>query len=162
DRITVAVLRQGEDWLSCLHHLTGLETARGNHARGAGAELGVAERIVRRAQLSLRGLKGAFGAAQRFLRLIEGHLGGETVDEQGLLPIKVRLCYAQLGLRRSFRGGRGINIGLLLGRIEPRQDVASIDVGADIDKAREDAATYAKREIGAKTRLNFAGKSHRS
>ena len=55
------------------------------------------------------------------------------------------------------RCGRGIDIGLLLGRIEQSQDLASLDVSADIDIAREHTSADAEREVGAETGLDFAG-----
>jgi hypothetical protein len=57
------------------------------------------------------------------------------------------------GLRRS----RCIDIGLLLGRIEPSQHVAGLDVGADIGEPCDNAAAYPKGEVGAETGLDFAG-----
>ena len=73
------------------------------------------------------------------------------------LPIKGRLRHAQLGLRRGHTRGRGVKLGLLLGRIEPGQEVAGIDVGADIHQAREHAPAHTKGEVGAETRLDLAG-----
>ena len=55
------------------------------------------------------------------------------------------------------RCGRGIDVGLLLGRIEQSQDFASLDVSADIDIAREHTSADAEREVGAETGLDFAG-----
>ena len=74
-----------------------------------------------------------------------------------LLPVKGRLRHAQLGFRRGHRRGRGVKIGLLLGRIEPGQDVAGIDVGSDIHQPREHAPAHPKREVGAETGLDLAG-----
>ena len=105
----------------------------------------------------------ALSAPRRpFLGLVERHLRREPIGDQTLLPLKIRLCYPQLDLCGRHRCGRGIQIGLLLGRIEPSQDIASLNMDADIDKAREDAAADAKRQIGAKTGLDFTGKRDRS
>ena len=56
----------------------------------------------------------------------------KPLDREIALPVKGRLRHAQLGLRRGHTCGRGVKIGLLLGRIEPCQNVAGIDVGADV------------------------------
>ena len=86
----------------------------------------------------------------------------KPLEEQMALPVKGRLRHAQLSLRRGHSCGRGVKIGLLLGRIEPGQEVAGIDVGADINQAREHAPAHTKGEVGAETGLDFAGQREAS
>ncbi len=162
DGVALAVLRQRENRLGRLHDLPDLEASRGNHTRSAGVQFGIAKRIAGPSQLRLRRFKRAFCGSQLLLRLIEGDAGGEAVRQEIALPVKGRLRHAQLGLRRGHSCGRGVKIGLLLGRIEPGQDVAGIDVGADIHQAREHAPADTKREVGAETGLDFAGQRHGS
>ena len=119
--VAVAVLRQRECPLSRLHHLANLEISRRDHTGGAGAQFGVLEGLFRRPQLRLRGFKLTFRGPQSFLRLIEQRPGGESIGNEGLLPLKPRRCHAQLQLRRRHRRGRSIEIGLLLGRIDPSE-----------------------------------------
>ncbi len=76
------------------------------------------------------------------------------------MPVDGRLRHAQLGLRCGYPCGRGVKIGLLLGRIEPGQEVAGIDVDPDIHQAREHAPAHAKGEVGAEAGLDLAGQCH--
>jgi hypothetical protein len=72
------------------------------------------------------------------------------------------LGHAQLRLRRGEPCGRGIKLGLLLGRIESRKNVTAVNTGTDIYQPRNHAATDPKREVGAVARLDFAGQRERS
>ena len=63
DSVAIAILRQGEYRLSRLHHLADLKTSRGNHARGPGAQFGIAKRVFRCAQLRLGRFKRSFCVA---------------------------------------------------------------------------------------------------
>jgi hypothetical protein len=70
------------------------------------------------------------------------------------------LRHAQLGLRGGYTCARGVEIGLLLGRIEPGEELAGIDVRANVYKAREHAPAHTKGELGAETGLDIAGQGH--
>jgi hypothetical protein len=70
------------------------------------------------------------------------------------------LRHVQLSLRCGYASGCGVKIGLLLGRIEPGQKVAGIDVGPDIHQARSDASAHTKGEVGAEASLDLAGQCH--
>jgi hypothetical protein len=135
-----------------LHDLPDLKIPGGNHPRGAGVQFGIAERFARRSQLRFRGFKRALCGSQLLLRVVVGDAGGE----ERVLPIKGRLRHAQLGLRCGYPCGGGFKIGLLLGRIELGEEIAGIDVGADIDQALEHAPAHTKGEVGAETGLDFA------
>jgi hypothetical protein len=126
DGVSLAVLSQREDRLGRLHHLPDLKTAGGNHTRGTGVQFGIAKRFVGRPQLRLRRFKRTFRGSQFLLRLVVGDAGGEAGRDERGLPIKRGFGHAQLGLRRADPCDRGIKLGLLLGRIEPRQNVAGI------------------------------------
>ena len=151
-------MRQRENRLGRLHDLPDFKASRGNHTRRAGVQFGIAERLAGPSQLRFRRFKRALCGSQLLLRLVVGDAGGEAArrDERGL-PVKRRLRHAQLGFRRSHPCGRGVKLGLLLGRIEPGQEVAGIDVGADIHQPREHASADPKREVGAEAGLDFAG-----
>ena len=86
----------------------------------------------------------------------------KPLDRERALPVKGRLRHAQLGLRRGDPCGRGVKIGLLLGRIEPGQEVAGIDVGADVHKPREDASAHPERQVGTEAGLDLAGQRYGS
>ena len=77
--VALTVLSEAEYRLTRLHHLADLKTARCDHTRCTGAQLGIAKGIFRRAQLRLRRFEGAFCGSQSFLRLIERHTRRETV-----------------------------------------------------------------------------------
>ena len=143
-----------------LHDLPEFKASRGNHTRRAGVQFGIAERLAGSSQLRFRRFKRALCGSQLLLRLVVGDAGGEAAREQGALPIKGRLRHAQLSLRRGYACGCGVKIGLLLGRIEPGQEVAGIDVGADIHQAREHAPADTKGEVGAEAGLDLAGQRH--
>ena len=128
-------MRQREDRLGRLHDLSKLKASRGNHARRAGVQFGIAERLAGSSQLRFRRFQRALCGSQLLLRLIVGDAGREAARQEVALPVKGRLRHAQLSLRRGHACGRGVKIGLLLGRIEPGQKVAGIDVGADIHQA---------------------------
>ncbi len=157
DGIPFPVLRQRENGLRGLYDLAGFQIARGDHARRFCAQRGIAKGVFRRSERSFRCFEHTFCGSQSFLRLIVDRPRGETACDQRLLPFEGRPGHAQLGSCGYDRCGRGIDIGLLLGRIEQSQDLASLDVSADIDIAREHASVDAEREVGAKAGLDFAG-----
>ena len=116
----------------------------------------MAEGVCRRSELRFCCLKRTFCGSQSFLRLIVDRPRGETAGDQRLLPFEGRPGHTQLGFRRYDRCSRRIDIGLLLGRIEQSQDLASLDVSPDIDIASEHTSADAEREVGAETSLDFA------
>jgi hypothetical protein len=67
-----------------------------------------------------------------------------------------------LGIRRGHSCGRGAKIGLLLGRIEPGQDIAGIDMVADVHKPLKDASADPERQVGTEARLDLAGQRYGS
>ena len=162
DRVALAILRQREDRLGRLHDLPDLKASRGNHTRSAGVQFGIAERLAGSSQLRFRRFKRALCGSQLLLRLVVGDAGGEAARQEIALPVKGRLRHAQLGLRRGHARGRGVKIGLLLGRIEPGQEVAGIDVGADVHQPLEHASAHPKRQVGAEAGLDLAGQRHGS
>jgi hypothetical protein len=66
------------------------------------------------------------------------------------------LGHAQLGFRRGHTCSRGVKIGLLLGRIEPCQEIAGADVDADVHQPFEHASAHTKGEVGAEAGLDLA------
>jgi hypothetical protein len=78
------------------------------------------------------------------------------------LPIKGCLSHPQLGFRRGKTRSRGINISLLLDRIEARQNVAAFDVSPDVYEPLKHATTDAKRQVGSETGLHLAGERYGS
>ena len=157
DGVALAVLRQREDRLSRLHDLPNLEISRGNHTRSAGVQFSIVERFAGRSQLRFRQFKRALCGSQLLLRLVVGDAGGEAGRDEIGLPIKRGFGHAQLGLRRGNTRGRGIKLGPLLGRIESGQEVAGIDVGADVHKPLEHASAHPERQVGTEAGLDLAG-----
>ena len=157
DGVALAILRQREDRLGRLHDLPDFKASRGNHTRRAGVQFSIAERLAGSSQLRFRRFKRALCGSQLLLRLVVGDARGEAARDERALPIKGRLRHAQLSLRCGHPCGRGIKIGLLLGRIEPGQEVAGIDVGADIHQPLEHASAHPEREVGAEAGLDLAG-----
>ena len=143
-----------------LHDLSEFKASRGNHARRAGVKFSIAERLAGSSQLRFRQFQRALCGSQLLLRVVVGDAGGETARQQRALPVKGRLRHAQLSLRCGYPCGRGVKISLLLGRIEPGQEVAGIDVGPDIHQAREDAPAHTKGKVGAEAGLDLAGQCH--
>ncbi|MCP1774859.1 hypothetical protein ACVIU4_009946 [Bradyrhizobium barranii subsp. barranii] len=117
----------------------------------------MAEGVCRRSELRFCCLKRTFCGSQSFLRLIVDRPRGETAGDQRLLPFEGYLGHAQLGFCGQHRSGGGVDVGLLLRRIEQSKDFASLDAGADIDIACEHTSADAEREIRAKTGLDFPG-----
>ena len=149
DGITLAILRQRENRLGRLHDLPDFKASRCNHTRRTGVQFGIVERLAGLSQLRFCRFKRALCGSQLLLRLVVGNAGGEAGRDERGLPIKRGLGHAQLRLRRSDPCGRGIKLGLLLGRIEPRKNVTAIDTGTDIHQPRNHASTHPKREVGA-------------
>ena len=70
--------------------------------------------------------------------------------------------HAQLGFRCSHTRGRCVKVGLLLGWIEPGQEIAGVDVGADVHKPLEHASAHPERQVGAEAGLDLAGQRYGS
>ena len=86
----------------------------------------------------------------------------KPLDREMLCRSKVACATRSWASAAATACGRGVKIGLLLGRIEPGQQVAGIDVGADIHQAREHASAHTKGEVGAEAGLDLAGQRYGS
>ncbi len=95
--------------------------------------------------------------AQLLLRLIVGLARGKAVFQELGLPIEIGGGLRQQGLRRQQDGLGGVEIGGLLARIEPRQDLIRLDMVADIGEPLLDSAAGAKRDVAGEFRLDAAG-----
>ena len=160
--VALAILRQGEDGLCRLHDLADFQMAFRDDARHTCAKLGVAEIIFRRSQLCIGGFKRALCASQLFLRLVKRNTRREAIGEQSILAVKRRLRDAQSEIRRDDSRACCVDIGLLFGRIDRGQQLASIDVRADIDETRDHPSADAKGELGLETGLQLAGQRYRT
>ena len=78
-----------------------------------------------------------------------------------LLPFERRYVLLEHGFGGGDGGVGGVEIGLGGDGIEPRQNLAGLDMLADIDLALDHAAGDAERQVGADAGGDFAGQRNR-
>ena len=147
DRIAWTVMGQNKDALPSRHHLTNLRVSRGDRPSVAGAKFCLRQGVTRRSKLSFCGIERALRGAEGLLRAIILRSRIRLARKQEFLPLQVGGLVAKFCLSSTNVGFRCIDSGLLLVRIELREDLAGKDVIANIHQPFGDPAIGAETEI---------------
>ncbi len=157
DRVARPVLGNGKHRLCRLHHLPHLGMSGGNDADGTRAQFGVGKSGSRTLEFRVGGVQGTCRRARGSLGLVEITPRRKALRHQGVLPGQCRLGLPQLSFCGLYRRFGRLNIGLLLARIDLRQKLAFIDMGADIGKPLCHLAADAKGKVCLYMRHDFTG-----
>ena len=123
-----------------LHDFAGFRRACGDRARNAGLELGVADAVLGDLQLGLGIVDLRLRGPQPLLRLVEQHLGGEALRQQGFLAVEGVAGLDQAAFCSRERGlGRPQGVQLIL-RVELGKHLVGLDAISDIGRSFDDAA----------------------
>ena len=143
-RVAETVLGKAEHRLGGLGHLTDFNISRGDDASAFDAQLRIGQSVLRSRDLRFGDFDRPGRGAQSLIGEIEGGAGGEAGVQQSLLPFERRLSLMQGRLRAGQTRLRGVQIGLLLGRIETRQNRAGLHMATNLAEPFDHAARHAK------------------
>src|SRR3984885_2717959 len=146
-RVAPILSGDGEDRLSCLHHLARFGRSSGNRPSDVGLELGEAQPVLRDVHLRGRVVDPRLRRLQGLLRRIEDRPRGEASLHQVVLAIEIvlRLDYLTArGVERRLRRAHAIELVL---RIELRQHLIGLDLVADAALPLDDPSADAKGEV---------------
>jgi hypothetical protein len=106
--------------------------------------------------LGARGLHPALGEAQTLLGPLIDRPGGEALLQEAFLPLEGRRGQPEARLGGAKPGAGGVEIRLLLPRVDTREHVVRRHVVAHIHQPLDDLAADPEREGGAGARCDLS------
>ncbi len=139
------------------HHLPSFHAARRDDAVCRRFQLGVGERVLSRGERRLGGLERSLCTQQLLLCIVKDGPWNSLRLQERLCSIERQRLLCDDGLRRLQCRAGDADVRLLFGIIEPRQNVAGVNMRSDVDPSLQNPAADAKGKFGLNSCLHLAG-----